>query len=73
MWKQIQFLGSSGWAGPMCSVGHDNWNLELNFLLAFLVLSKEETGFLEISSVQSSFAKAAYVPAPFARLSLSEA
>lgn len=58
--------------GPMCFVGHDHWNLELNFLLASLVLSKEKTGFLEISSVQSSFAKAAYVPAPFARLSLSE-
>jgi len=56
----------------MCSVGHDHWNLELNFLLASLVLSKEKTGFLDISSVQSTFAKAAYVPAPFANLSLSE-
>ena len=46
--------------------------LTLNFLLASLVLSKERSGFLEIPSVQSSFPKATYVPAPFASFSLLE-
>lgn len=40
-------------------VGPDHWNLELDFLIASLVLSKGKIGFLEISSVQSNYAKAA--------------
>lgn len=55
----IQILGSSDRAAPVRCVGPDHWNLELDFLIASLVLSKEKIGFLEISSVQSNYAKAA--------------
>ena len=70
MTKEIQILSSSDWATfcamPVC----DHWNLEPNIFLASLLLSKVKTGFLQISSMQSSFAKAAYVAALFASLSL---
>lgn len=55
----IQILSDSDWAAPVCCAGRDQWNLELNFLIASLVLSKEKIGFLEISSVLSNYAKAA--------------
>lgn len=54
-----QILGNSDQAAPACFAGCDHWNLELNFLIASLVLSKKKIGFLEISSVQSNYAKAA--------------
>ena len=57
---------------PMCCSGCDHFNLELNFLFAFIDLSKKKTGFLEIPSVQSSSAKAAYISATVASLPLSE-
>lgn len=59
MQTDIQILSNSEWAAPVCCAGCDHWNLELNFLIASLVLSKEKIGFLEISSVQSNYAKAA--------------
>lgn len=54
-----QILYNWDWAAPVCCAGHDRWNLELNFLITSLVLSREKIGFLEISSVQSNYAKAA--------------
>ena len=45
LWKQIQILGSSGWADPVCSAGCNHTNSKLNFLLDSLVLYKEKTGF----------------------------
>lgn len=66
----IQVFCHWGWAAPVDCAGHDRWNLELRFLITSLVLSKEKIGFLEISSVQSNYAKAAYVAALLPSLSL---
>lgn len=54
-----QVLGGWDGAAPVCYAGCDGWNLELSFLIASLVLSEGKIGFLEISFVQSNYAKAA--------------
>lgn len=66
-------LGCSGGAAPTRSVGLGHWNLELSFSVASAVSSREKTGLLESSPVESHYAKAAWVAAlSSASLSLSK-
>ena len=53
--QQIQMLGNSDWVVLVCCACRDRWNLELSFLIASLVSSKEKIGFLEICFCAEQF------------------